>query len=240
MPRFIDLSNKKIEAWMVSDKYQIKNNRIYWECTCECGTTKLVSGKNLNNKLSTNCGCRRIKHSIENNVSFGKLRYTGNQTLMRKEGSNNRTVYEFKCDCGNIVYHPVSALQRGNIKSCGCTNYEKTSHESLLRQHYDSYIKGAEKRKLMFSLSMEQFELLIMNNCAYCGIEPTIKKSRKPSGVYLIANGIDRVDNNIGYEINNCVSCCGDCNYAKRRMTKSKFLTWIKRVYNFNFNKGLI
>jgi hypothetical protein len=43
-------------------------------------------------------------------------------------------------------------------------------------------------------------------------------------------NGVDRVNNGIGYEPDNSVSCCKICNRAKDVMTQEGFLTWVGRV----------
>ena len=43
-------------------------------------------------------------------------------------------------------------------------------------------------------------------------------------------NGIDRIDNNIGYESKNVVSCCKICNYAKSNMNYKDFILWIQKA----------
>ena len=45
-------------------------------------------------------------------------------------------------------------------------------------------------------------------------------------------NGIDRVDPSKGYTIDNCVSCCSKCNYAKHDMTISEYNEWLTKAYN--------
>ena len=47
-------------------------------------------------------------------------------------------------------------------------------------------------------------------------------------------NGIDRFDNTIGYELHNCVPCCGFCNFAKGKHTYQEFKNWIKDLVSFN------
>ena len=37
-------------------------------------------------------------------------------------------------------------------------------------------------------------------------------------------NGIDRINNELGYVLDNCESCCYDCNIAKRVMIKDDFI----------------
>lgn len=51
-------------------------------------------------------------------------------------------------------------------------------------------------------------------------------------------NGIDRVNNDIGYIKNNCIPCCKICNRAKNSMSYDDFLNWIKILVKNN--KGLI
>ncbi len=38
-------------------------------------------------------------------------------------------------------------------------------------------------------------------------------------------NGIDRVNNEMGYEPLNVVPCCQECNFAKCKMSKDEFIT---------------
>lgn len=46
-------------------------------------------------------------------------------------------------------------------------------------------------------------------------------------------NGIDRKDNDIGYVIENCVSCCDECNKAKRNMLYEKWIAYLDRIVAF-------
>lgn len=54
-----------------------------------------------------------------------------------------------------------------------------------------------------------------------------------------IYSGIDRVDNNKGYEDNNVVACCWKCNNAKAQQTKDEFLMWAKLIVAHT-NKSII
>ena len=47
-------------------------------------------------------------------------------------------------------------------------------------------------------------------------------------------NGIDRKDNTIGYSFDNCVSCCGDCNYSKGKQDRETFEKQCKLIANKN------
>ena len=41
-------------------------------------------------------------------------------------------------------------------------------------------------------------------------------------------NGIDRINSDKGYTIDNCVPCCAQCNHMKLDYTTEEFLTKIK------------
>ena len=53
--------------------------------------------------------------------------------------------------------------------------------------------------------------------CYYCGSE-------------IETVGIDRVDNKIGYEFDNCVPCCGLCNKMKNSYNSKKFVEHCKKI----------
>ena len=44
-------------------------------------------------------------------------------------------------------------------------------------------------------------------------------------------NGIDRIDSNIGYIKENCVSCCWTCNKMKNNFSQKEFLEKINKIY---------
>jgi hypothetical protein len=62
--------------------------------------------------------------------------------------------------------------------------------------------------------------------CYLCG---------KPNTV-IHHNGIDRVDNNNGYILDNCKSCCGDCNYMKKTFTIESFFVKMQAIYHTHYN----
>lgn len=111
----------------------------------------------------------------------------------------------------------------------------------------NGYVQKARGRGLSFLLTLEQFTILIFQDCFYCGSKPSnrynvfISKAGKyRNGIkswmdagWIEVNGVDRVDNNIGYEISNVVTCCKTCNFAKRNLSQSEFYSWINQLVNF-------
>ena len=84
---------------------------------------------------------------------------------------------------------------------------------------YKSYVDNANRRGLEFNLSLDYVDELIHTDCVYCGS-------------YDNPNGIDRIDNSIGYISGNVQSCCWKCNQAKYTMSEGEFLEHIDKIYN--------
>jgi hypothetical protein len=104
---------------------------------------------------------------------------------------------------------------------------------SSLSHLYRRYKRSAGARGYDFTISKEEFTLLVSAPCRYCSTPHsgyTCKDKRKHKPVAY--NGIDRIDNTQGYHTENVVTCCKVCNYAKREMTIEEFTGWIQQVYN--------
>ena len=57
--------------------------------------------------------------------------------------------------------------------------------------------------------------------------------SRSPQTGTYIYNGIDRIDSNIGYEPDNCVTCCVICNRMKNKYSKNAFLLHVSKITKY-------
>jgi hypothetical protein len=177
---------------------------------------------------------------------FGKLLVT--KLLVSKQyGTQKKRVWECICDCGNITNVVTGQLTKGATKSCGCLHKITSVENSLKSRHkivkkdaalnciYTQYKGNAKARKYEFNLTKEQFNLLIKSNCFYCGTEPLNLFDKRYYNLFY--NGIDRINNTIGYTFENSISCCKMCNIAKNNNTLEYFMQWIKKVYKHNFEK---
>ena len=154
-----------------------------------------------------------------------------------------------KCVCGNTKSFLCESFTCKNeldrAKSCGCTKtfvnginaQKRRKPESVYRYIYEKYQYSAKTRNIDFNLSKEEHLEIIKQNCYYCGSEPELKQPHKGKGKYVGVpvpyNGIDRIDSNVGYEVNNCVSCCTKCNYMKSDMDVSLFQEHILKIANY-------
>ena len=153
-----------------------------------------------------------------------------------------------QCDCGKTKDVSGTCLQQGKIKSCGCLRREVCRERAAINSAnnvlgegeaafnllYAVYKNNAENKNREFTLTKEQFKELTSGICTYCGDGPKSKGcgSTIKSGLYLY-NGIDRVDNTIGYIPENCVTCCKICNWMKRTQTREEFYEACLKVTNY-------
>lgn len=143
-----------------------------------------------------------------------------------------KCMWEVKCDCGNLKQVQTGVLKKS--LSCGCIGYnKKPKGEAAFNNIVSMYKKSARDRNLEFSLTNEQFKKLIDNNCALCGVNPSNEHKIVGGNGSYIYSGIDRVDNNIGYIMGNCVTLCKQCNFAKRNLKVDDFYEWINRLIQF-------
>lgn len=145
--------------------------------------------------------------------------------------SHGNLVWIVGCDCGKISKVSSCDLKSGHTTSCGCAFHAiGPAGNAHFNEIYSKYCRHAKERSYVWNLTKEQFRLIIKQNCFYCDVEPKQGKNMNTvSGVFLY-NGIDRVDNKIGYELANVVPCCGICNVAKRAMTQQEFLERVNKI----------
>lgn len=108
----------------------------------------------------------------------------------------------------------------------------KSIMHALEHSVFSSYRSSSNSRGLVFNLSEKLVGIMIMWPCYYCGAKHSNAKIvyGKTQHRTLRYNGIDRIDNDRGYEIDNVVTCCSYCNRAKMDMGKEDFLALCRRV----------
>jgi len=200
------------------------NNLKKYKCICKCG--KIVFHKKYSLLKSKSCGCFHYKDLT--GKKYCKLTF-------RKKVENK---WEVICDCGNVKYYYAKTF--GKITSCGCIKKEvniNNLQKAYSKRKIDIFSKLKKMYKKQYSdgdISFEEFYKLSQMNCYYCGIKPSNLCKNKNSEIYY--NGLDRVDNNIGHFINNCVTCCKYCNIMKNNYHLDDFKNWITKI-SFNSSK---
>lgn len=152
---------------------------------------------------------------------------------------NKKGIYTLTCKCGatssgdathitrkisNIMAEGFSACQRCSSK------YRKefkllqfqTATIYTYKDVYREYVKKSKEREINFELSLEGASKLFNQNCTYCNRPPSNLRKRD-SGIEVYYQGLDRVNNNLGYITSNVVPCCKYCNSFKSNRNLKEF-----------------
>jgi hypothetical protein len=241
---FIDETNKRYKTFTAISFFKRKD-KIYWVCKCDCGFEKIIYSSNLRRGHFLSCSCDPESRNHISKDHEGETHYMWH--IKERVSDNKKGVYHrCVCDCGNEKVVEVDNILRAYSKCCGCLGKENIKNYVLnikkkpyniaaLNELYERYKRNANHRNLDFSLSKECFEVLIKNNCFYCGEVPLtiilLKRKEAINNPYLF-NGIDRLDNNKGYIEDNVVTCCKKCNIMKHVLKKDDFINHVGKIYN--------
>jgi hypothetical protein len=162
------------------------------------------------------------KYYEDNTIIVGKPKRACSICGYEFVSSSNHQKY---CqDCRTLSQKMFRAKYNGKNNKRLSINYYKNVEKNraiALRNHYRKttnpktrlrLIKsGATKRGLEFNISLEWYlENGWKKKCYYCGGDTQ--------------DGLDRIDNSVGYIENNLVPCCINCNRAKATITQKDFL----------------
>jgi hypothetical protein len=218
--------------------------RGYWNCKCDCGNLLVKNSLSLENYANINCNSktcnkRKLRHLDKVGSVFGKLTVISyNRTDTLSENKKRSSFWNCKCFCGKELIVSNTDLVSGNKISCGCIRYKrlgikkKSDLEISNTQIYCKYKNSADIRLIDFKLSKEDVSGLYTKKCHYCNATPSnVLKFRDTCMLY---NGIDRVNSNKGYTVDNCVPCCKVCNTMKMELKLEEFFNHIARIYKYN------
>lgn len=144
-----------------------------------------------------------------------------------EKGKSRHYLNLILCQCGALF------KRRSNEKrKITCTRCKETpvSFDAMipLKSIYNKYQASAWVREFSFNLDLPSFIQLVLSPCTYCGAGLS-NRFRHRKGI-LEYNGIDRQNNDQGYQVTNCVSCCKTCNVAKLDKTVDEFIFWARKV----------
>lgn len=225
-----------------------KRGSKIWIARCECGDEFEIASSKMSRVVS--CGCRTKRNAGQFKAVDLEGEMTRGIVALKKTPERSKSgyvMYDMRCSfCGKTFRRPSYDFTRNTVH-CDCAEWkanfakptgrkqdpDNSSNVNLLMK---GYRKSAKERKLCFALTKKQFKSLIEADCFYCGKKPQRKNQKSTCHGEYYSNGIDRVDNSLGYTIDNCVTCCKECNFGKGTMSKEDFLAWVKRVYEHTFS----
>jgi hypothetical protein len=175
---------------------------------------------------------QHIKNMV--GMKFGKLTVLSFDHMVeyqRKDKIQNIRYWLCQCECGKQKVINGANLRKEiePTTSCGCARKGMgTKPGTAFRGLLTVYKAGAKDRDLSWELSEDNFRKLTKSPCHYTGILPSnIFKTAAEEYLY---NGIDRLNNNLGYTVENCVACCFEINMMKKSLTKDKFIELCSKV----------
>jgi hypothetical protein len=149
------------------------------------------------------------------------------------------SAWKCKCECGKILVVMGQSLKKSHTKSCGCLKSEVISKIASISNIGNTYgkknSKGITAKKIPYirfyndgDLTFDDFYSLSQMNCFYCTAEPNnVVKYYDGNFVY---SGLDRINSYQKHNLDNVVSCCKFCNYAKMHSSVNVFINHIKKI----------
>lgn len=112
-----------------SEKRNPKNNKILWECQCDCGNPEIVYATtgNLTQGYKTSCGCakkQQLKELAKQNTKNLINQKFGYLTVLYQIEGVSPPMWYCRCDCGTELAVSSTALLRKEKTSCGCQHKE--------------------------------------------------------------------------------------------------------------------
>ena len=120
MPTRIDMTGEVFGKWKVLSFSHLVRADKYWNCLCECGRSKTVSGSSLRRGSSLSCGECTPKYKDLTGQVFSYL-----IVLSLSRVDKQRSYWTCRCTCGNLIETQAASLVQGGTTSCGCKKGEK-------------------------------------------------------------------------------------------------------------------
>ncbi len=181
------------------------------------------------------------------NKKFGRLTPVRvNDTISGKNDRRWRIFWVCRCDCGKETTVLALNLKSNHTQSCGCFQKENARKACKNRfslpflsaptnKVFTRYKSSAKNKGIEFSISLDDFKNITKNKCFYCGIQPQNKEKHRTTEPIekniFVYNGMDRIDSNKGYSIENIAPCCRQCNSAKSSLSLTNFYNWVNIIY---------
>lgn len=166
---------------------------------------------NICNDSKKSCDECLEKERIKDKERYDKRKELHN--ALKQTNSNKRICV----DCGKEYTKYLTQNNKDSKRCEHCNKMQHTHDNKRTRERnyknenfknkekfFKDYIRGSLKREYEFTLTFEEFAILVDKECYYCHY---YKKEE--------VNGVDRVDNTKGYTKENSVSCCEICNRLK-------------------------
>jgi hypothetical protein len=161
----------------------------------------------------------------ESNHRFGKL-----SVACRAPSKHSKAYWICVCDCGKVREVCGTDLRNGKVTACAICSGQSLPIPGV-ELGFSGVIKRMKReattRGLVWNIPYDYLRVLVKQNCFYCNSAPYPRRGKK-----YVYNGLDRVDNMLGYVPKNVVPCCWACNKLKGTEDVDTFFSQIRKIYH--------
>jgi len=160
------------------------------------------------------CNAREKELRDERTVMHNVIVEVGGENQLCVNCGSDYTAFTTRYNKQSLLCQKCNATNtKQDAKRVDRVRNYKAEHLQNMDIFYNDYIRSATKRGLTINLQVDDFKAMVVKPCYYCDY---FKETE--------VNGIDRINNDIGYEKTNCVPCCDLCNRLKHYFHPSFFI----------------
>lgn len=183
-----DLTGRKFGRLTVLSRAESTTRRIKWNCRCDCGTEKVVSGENLRSGHTKSCGCILAERNQER---FG--------TKENVRGMSNTPLYKcwsaMKARCSNPNLPGYKDYGGRGIKVC---DRWKEGFSNFYEDMGEGYAHGLQLDRIDVNGDYEP------SNCRW--VTPTVNARNKRHHFMLDGELVMEICERIGQSYNRVIS----------------------------------
>jgi hypothetical protein len=122
--RIEDLTGKRFGRWLVLSPSNGDIKSLYWDCRCDCGTERSISGLSLRSGNSSSCGCFCKEQTSRANTTHGHRRDgKTTRTLKSRESMIQRCCNPRNSAYKNYGGRGIAVCERWLDKEIGFDNF---------------------------------------------------------------------------------------------------------------------
>jgi hypothetical protein len=168
---------------------------------------------------------REPKYSKYIGASFSRLKIL---SVSRQALPYAALYAEALCACGVVITARLDSIVRGTTQSCGCLQF--TGFREIRGSLWAGYIDSATRRRLPFQLSVGDAWSLFESQGKVCALSLEPIYFGSASSGHNTTASLDRIDNNLGYTIDNVQWVSKRINLMRRTLTIPEFRDWCRKV----------
>lgn len=223
-----DLTGMRFGRLLVlKESHKDKHGKYHWSCICKCGKNITVSGGHLLSGHTQSCGCISIENNrkIKEGMIFGRLKVL---SLCKTRTKDGNIKCKCICECGNITYTNSHSLLRGDTKSCGCYNRDRSSevHSGANNWNWKGGIAYAPYCPKFNNKKKEEVRDKYYRKCLICG--KTEEENGKKLSVHHIDQNKDQGCNGHEWDlVPLCSQCHGKVHSKKNEKYYKEYIKFI-------------